>query len=208
MIYLTDLPNRRMFEEQLNKQLRTQFDHKILAVMLIDLDRFKSVNDTLGHSIGDELLKQLANKLRNCLGKDQTVYHLGGDEFCVLLSVVESHTKVMTLSDQISKKIREQFLIEGFELNITASIGISLSPEDGSTVESLHKSAATALHFSKSQGGNQAQCYSPSLSVESFKLFSLSNDLRKALERKQLFLQYMPRVDAQTTQNHRGRSLD
>jgi len=106
----------------------------------------------------------------------------------------------MFFSDKIIQIIKEQFVIEGFELNITASVGISLSPEDGITVESLLKNADTALYFSKSQGRDQAQCYSPSLNVESFRLFSLSNDLRKALEKNELFLQYMPRVDAQTTQ--------
>ena len=199
--YLTDLPNRRMFEEQLSKQLMgAQVYHKKLAVLLIDLDRFKSVNDTLGRSVGDVLLKQLANKLQNYLGDNQTVYRVGGDEFCIVLSKVESHSEVMSLSDKVIQIIKEEFLIEGFELNITASVGISLSPEDGITVESLFKNADTALYFSKSQGRDQAQCYSPSLNVQSFKQFSLSNDLRKALEKKELFLQYMPRVDAQTTQ--------
>ncbi len=199
--YLTDLPNRRMFEEQLNKQLRlAQSYNKKIALLLIDVDRFKSVNDTLGHSIGDALLKQLANKLQNCLGEDQIIYRLGGDEFCIVLLEVESHSEVMSLSDKIMQIIKEEFLIEGFELNITASVGISLSPEDGITVESLFKHADTALYFSKSQGRDQAQWYTPSLNVQSFKLFALSNDLRKALEKNELFLLYMPRVDAQTTQ--------
>jgi len=84
--YLTELPNRRMFEEQLNKQLRlAQISNNKLALVLIDLDRFKTVNDTLGHSIGDALLKQLANKLQNCLSTNQTVYRLGGDEFCIVI---------------------------------------------------------------------------------------------------------------------------
>lgn len=199
--YLTDLPNRRMFEEQLSKQLMAaQVYHKKLAVLLIDLDRFKSINDTLGHSVGDVLLKQLANKLQNCLGENQTAYRIGGDEFGIVLSEVESYSEVMSLSDRIIRIIKEEFLIDGFELNLTASIGISLSPEDGITVESLFKNADTALYFSKSQGRDQAQCYSPSLNVQSFKQFALSNDLRKALEKNELFLQYMPRVDAQTTQ--------
>ena len=199
--YLTNLPNRRMFEEQLNKQLiEAQFYNKKFAVLLIDLDRFKSVNDTLGHSIGDALLKQLAHKLQNCLGEDQTVYRVGGDEFCVVLSEVKSHSEVMSFADKIRKITKEQFLIEGFELNITASVGISLSPEDGISVESLLKNADTALYFSKSQGRDQAQCYSPSLNIQAFKQFALGNDLRKALEKKELFLQYMPRVDTQTTQ--------
>ena len=199
--YLTELPNRRMFEEQLSKQLMAaKVSHKKLAVLLIDLDRFKSVNDTLGHSVGDALLKQLAKKLQDCLDENQTVYRVGGDEFCIVLSEVENHSEVMSLSDKIIQKIKEEFIIEGFELNITASVGISHSPEDGITVESLFKNADTALYFSKSQGRDQAQCYSPSLNVQAFKLFALSNDLRKALEKKELFLQYMPRVDAQTTQ--------
>lgn len=203
--YLTDLPNRRMFEEQLSKQLmEAQVNHKQLAVLLIDLDRFKSVNDTLGHSVGDVLLKQLAIKLQDCLvetqTQTQTVYRVGGDEFCIVLTKVESHGEVMSLSNKIIDIIKEEILIEGFELNITASVGISLSPEDGITVESLFKNADTALYYSKSQGRDQAQCYSPSLNVQAFKQFVLSNDLRKALDKKELFLQYMPRVDAQTTQ--------
>ncbi|NHN29629.1 EAL domain-containing protein [Paenibacillus agricola] len=199
--YLTDLPNRRMFEEQLDKQLIVaQFYNKKLAVLLLDLDRFKSVNDTLGHSIGDALLKQFANKLQNCLDDGQIVYRLGGDEFCIVLSEVESHSEVMFLSDKIIQITKEQFIIEGYELHITASVGISLSPFDGLTVESLLKNADTALYFSKSQGRDQAQCYSSSLNVQSFKQFTLGNDLRKALEKKELFLQYMPRVDAETTQ--------
>jgi diguanylate cyclase (GGDEF)-like protein/PAS domain S-box-containing protein len=199
--YLTELPNRRMFEEQLDKELRlAQFYNKKLAVLLIDLDRFKSVNDTLGHSIGDALLKQLAKKLQNCLGEGQILYRLGGDEFCIVLSEVENHHEAMSLSDKIIQITKEVFLIEGYELNITISIGISMSPEDGDTVDSLLKNADTALYFAKSQGRDQAQCYSSSLNIQSFKLFTMSNDLRKALEKKELFLQYMPRVDAQTTQ--------
>jgi diguanylate cyclase (GGDEF)-like protein/PAS domain S-box-containing protein len=199
--YLTNLPNRRMFEEHLDKQLRlAQFYKKKLAVLLIDLDRFKSINDTLGHSIGDVLLKQLANKLQSCLGEGQIVYRLGGDEFCMILSEVENHRETMSLSDKITQMTKEVFLIEGYELNITISIGISMSPEDGDTVDSLLKNADSALYFAKSQGRDQAQCYSSSLNIQSFKLFTMSNDLRKALDKKELFLQYMPRVDAQTTQ--------
>ncbi|TXK76717.1 EAL domain-containing protein [Paenibacillus sp. N3.4] len=199
--YLTDLPNRRMFEDQLDKQLRlAQFYNKKLAVLLIDLDRFKLVNDTLGHSTGDALLRQLAGCLQNCLGNNQTVYRLGGDEFCIVLSEVKSHSDVMSLSDHIIQITKKQFIVEGYELHITASIGISLSPEDGVTVESLLKNAETALYFSKSQGRDQAQYYSSSLNIQSFKLFTLSNDLRKALDKEELFLQYMPRVDAQTTE--------
>jgi diguanylate cyclase (GGDEF)-like protein/PAS domain S-box-containing protein len=199
--YLTDLPNRRMFEEQLEKELRlAQFYNKKLAVMLIDLDRFKVVNDTLGHSIGDTLLKQFVNKLKNCLGGGQIAYRLGGDEFCIVVTEVNDIHEIMSFSDKINQITKEEFIIKGYELNITASIGISMAPEDGNTVETLLKNADVALYFSKSQGRNQVQCYSSSLNIQSFKKFTLSNDLRKALDKNEFFLQYMPRVDTNTTE--------
>lgn len=197
--YLTELPNRRMFEEQLDKQLKVSgFFNQKLAIMLIDLDRFKHVNDTLGHPIGDALLKQIAVRLMSILSDGQVAYRIGGDEFSVIIANVQQQSEVMDFADNIIKLIKEQFIIEGFELNITASIGISQSPEDGSTVESLMKNADAALYFAKSKGRDQSQFYSSSLNVQSFKFFSLSNDLRKALEKDELFLHYMPRVQAQT----------
>ena len=197
--YLTELPNRRLFEEQLDKQLKVSgcFNQK-LAVMLIDLDRFKHVNDTLGHPIGDALLKQIAVRLMSILSDGQVAYRIGGDEFSVIIANVQQQSEVMDFADNVIKLIKEQFIIEGYELNITASIGISQSPEDGSTVESLMKNADAALYFAKSKGRDQFQFYSSSLNVQSFKFFSLSNDLRKALEKDELFLHYMPRVHAQT----------
>ncbi|WP_243767791.1 EAL domain-containing protein [Paenibacillus agricola] len=199
--YLTDLPNRRMFEEQLEKQLiMAQFYNKKLAVLLIDLDRFKIVNDTFGHSIGDALLKQFANRLKNCLDESQTSYRLGGDEFCIVLTDMNNIHEIMSLSNKIIQITKKEFIIKGYEFNITASIGISVSPEDGSTLESLFKNADTALYFSKSQGRDQAQCYSSSLNVQSFKKFNLSNDLRKAIDKKEFFLEYMPRVDTKSTE--------
>ncbi|HEY0826478.1 MAG TPA: diguanylate cyclase, partial [Bacilli bacterium] len=199
--YLTDLPNRRMFEEQLDKQLRiAQFYNKKLAVLLIDLDRFKLVNDTLGHSIGDALLKQLAVNLQSILGKGETLYRLGGDEFCIVLDEVKNQHEVRAFSDKVIKIFKKEFIISGYELNITASIGMSLCPEDGETVDSMLKNADTALYFAKSQGRDQAQYYSSLLDVQSFKNFTLSNDLRKALEKNEFFLQYMPRVDTKSTQ--------
>jgi diguanylate cyclase (GGDEF)-like protein/PAS domain S-box-containing protein len=197
--YLTALPNRRMFEEQLDKQLRiSDFFNQKLAIVLIDLDRFKYVNDTLGHPVGDALLKGIAGKLLNQLGENQSAYRLGGDEFAIIMSNVQQQSDVNDAADAIIKLVKEQFIIEGYELNITASIGISQSPEDGNTVESLMKNADAALYFAKSKGRNQSQYYCSSLNVQTFKLFSLSNDLRKALDKGELFLHYMPRVHAQT----------
>lgn len=199
--YLTDLPNRRLFEDQLEKELRmAQVFNKKLAVILIDLDRFKSVNDALGHSIGDTLLQQFATKLQSCLGEDQIVYRLSGDEFGIILSDVDNHRDPMSLADKIMQINGEFYLIDGYELTITLSIGISMFPEDGINKDVLLKSADTALFFAKSEGRDQAQYYYSALNIQSFKIFTMRNDLRKALENKEFFLQYMPRVDAQTKQ--------
>jgi len=197
--YLTEMPNRRKFEDQLDKQLRvSEYFKQRLAIILIDVDRFKYVNDTLGHSIGDELLKQIAYRLMNNLSAGQTVFRLGGDEFAIILADVRQQNDIKDMAARLIKLINEQFFIEGYELNVTASIGISQSPGDGSSAQLLMKNANAALYHAKSKGSNQSQCYSASLNVESFKFFSLSNDLRKALERGELFLHYMPRVQSQT----------
>ena len=197
--YLTGLPNRRMFEEQLDQQLRLAliYDNK-LAVLLIDLDRFKAVNDILGHTIGDTLLQQFATKLQDGLKEGWYAYRLSGDEFCIILPEVESHREAIFLSEAIIGRTKEEYLIEGYELNITLSIGISIFPEDGDTVDRLLLNADSALYYAKSQGRDQAQCYSSSLNIQSFKIFTMTNDLRKALDKQELFLQYMPRVDTQT----------
>ncbi|MGO4545970.1 EAL domain-containing protein [Paenibacillus sp. 2TAB23] len=199
--YLTELPNRRKFEEKLDKQLRvSEYFKQKLAIMLIDLDRFKYVNDTLGHSIGDSLLKQIAKRLSRISGCEQEAFRLGGDEFALIISNVQQQVDLSNRADQIIQLIKEPFFVENYELNVTASIGISQSPFDGSSVEDLMKNADAALYFAKSRGRDQSQFYSSSLNVQSFKLFSLSNDLRKALDKGELFLDYMPRVHAQTMQ--------
>lgn len=199
--YLTELPNRRKFEEQLDKQLRvSEYFKQKLAIMLIDLDRFKYVNDTLGHPIGDSLLKQIAMRLNRISGGEHTAFRLGGDEFALIISNVKQQVDLSNKADQVIQLIKEPFFVENYELNVTASIGISQSPFDGSSVEDLMKNADAALYFAKSRGRDQSQFYSSSLNVQSFKLFSLSNDLRKALDKGELFLDYMPRVHAQSMQ--------
>lgn len=199
--YLTKLPNRRLFEEQMDKQLtRAQLQSEKLAVILIDLDRFKTVNDTLGHAIGDVLLQQFAMRLQDCLGNEHSVYRLSGDEFAVVLSGMDNYRKPMVLADEIIQITKEVYLIAGFEIKITISLGISMFPEDGDSVDELLKSADTALFFAKSEGRDQAQYYSSSLNIQSFKIFRMGNDLRKAVDNQEFFLQYMPRVDAQTAE--------
>lgn len=197
--YLTELPNRRMFEEQLEQQVKLSVtESKKLALLLIDLDRFKPINDTLGHPIGDKLLKQMAARLKGYLVEGRKAYRIGGDEFSIILTGVRQENEILEAAEGLIRLIKEPFFIDGFELNLTASIGISQSPTDGCTVQDLMKSADTALYFAKSQGRDQAQFYASSLNVQSFKHFSLSNDLRKALGKNELFLQYMPRINAQT----------
>jgi diguanylate cyclase (GGDEF)-like protein/PAS domain S-box-containing protein len=198
--FLTGLPNRRMFEEQLDKRLRlAEFFHKKLALLLIDVDRLRLMNNSLGHRIGDILLGQLADRLQSCLGEGQSVYRMAGDKYGIVLEDVRNHQEVVSFTEKIFQAAREPFQIQGHHLNITVSMGIAVSPEDGSTLDQLYKSAVTALYYAETQGRDRAHIYSSSLSVQSFRLFSLINDLPNALEQEQLFLQYMPRVDTETT---------
>ncbi len=195
--YLTQLPNRRMFEEELEKQLKIcEVYNQKLAVLLLDLDRFKYINDTLGHPIGDTLLKRIADRLKGFSSNGKIAYRLGGDEFAIVITDFHMQSEVTAIVNAAIQLIKEPFLVEGFELNLTVSVGISQSPEDGQSVESLMKNADTALYYAKSSGRDQSQSYSSSLNVQTFKLFALSNDLRKALAKGELYLQYMPRVQS------------
>jgi diguanylate cyclase (GGDEF)-like protein len=174
-------------------------DHKC-AVLLIDMDRFKYVNDTLGHPVGDVLLKQLSKRMESVMRSGQSSYRLGGDEFAVVLTHVDSYFDAVSTAEHIMELVKEPFLIDGYELNITVSIGISQSGNETTTVENLFRNADTALFYAKTQGRDQVQCYTRSLDAQSYKRFTLSNDLRKALVKDELFLEYMPRVQTLTTE--------
>ncbi|MEH7121867.1 EAL domain-containing protein [Bacillus sp. JJ1773] len=198
---LTELPNRRFFQEKLEKELIiSKALQQKMAVMFLDLDRFKYINDTLGHFVGDELLKLISKRLKICLGEKNILARLGGDEFSVLLPNIQNTDQIIKHSETIIKSLEEPFFIEGYKLFITTSIGISIYPTDGEDAESLMKYAHSALYKSKESGKNTYQIYTSSMNIQTFKTFNLEAGLRNAIELNQLEFYYQPKVCTLTNQ--------
>lgn len=197
---LTELPNRVLFKDRLGVAiLQSQRDHQEFAVMFIDLDRFKWVNDTLGHMHGDELLKVVATRLRKCLRKGDTLARIGGDEFTVLLPRIKSKDNARKMANKILKELNRSFVLDGNEVFISASIGIAMFPEHGDNIETLIKSADIAMYHVKWEGKNGCLFYNPEMNVIFHRKLNLENDLRRALDSgNQFILNYQPQVDATT----------
>jgi len=199
--FLTGLPNKRLFYEKLKQELViSKTSQQKLAVMVLDLDRFKYVNDTLGHFIGDKLLQKVSKRLKACLGKDDILVRFGGDEFGVILPNGGYTNQVIEYAETMIASLEQPFHIEKYELFITASIGISIFPNDGEDAETLTKHADSALYKAKDKGRNTYQIFTSSMDTEAYKLFTLESDLRKALELNQLELYYQPQICAITNQ--------
>lgn len=198
---LTDLPNRLLFNDRLTLALaHAHRNQQQLAVMLIDLDRFKVINDTLGHAIGDRLLQGVAQRLTGCLREGDTVARLGGDEFMLLLPGVE-HTKgTIKIVQKILEAFKPSFNFNNQELHITPSIGIALYPDDGEDAQTLLKNADTALHRAKEQGRNNYQFYTSTMNATALERLNLESKLRYALERKEFVVYYQPQVSLKTGQ--------
>ncbi|MCE5182256.1 MAG: EAL domain-containing protein [Betaproteobacteria bacterium] len=196
---LTELPNRTLFQDRLNQAMaRAERDGKLVAVMLLDLDRFKLVNDTLGHTAGDVLLMDAASRISECVRESDTVARLGGDEFTVILPDMENAIDASQVAQKIIDALAMPFTLEGQQVFITASIGISFYPANGDTVEALTKTADIAMYHAKEQGRNNYQFFRRSASDETSALFTLEHGLRQALERNELSLNYQPQVEIET----------
>ena len=196
---LTNLPNRLLFDEQLSLALVNAHQQgEMLAVAFLDLDRFKTVNDTLGHAVGDQLLQQVTQRLQGCLRECDTVSRWGGDEFTLLLPHIDCAEEVSKITCRILDVISAPFCLEEHELYITASLGIALAPYDGEDAETLLKNADTAMYRAKQQGKNNYQLYSPEMNTKALERLALEADLRKALMRDELLLYYQPQVDINT----------
>ncbi len=192
---LTGLPNRSLFRDRLQQSIsQMKRQGKLLAVLFLDLDRVKLINDTLGHHIGDLLLKAVAERLTYCLREGDTVARLGGDEFMLLLPGIEHVTDVTHLTQKILEDLKPSFRIDGHDLYITASIGISVFPFDGVDVETLSKNADTAMYRAKRQGRNSYQIFTPAMNEEAFEQLKFGNSLRRALDRGEFLLHYQPQV--------------
>jgi diguanylate cyclase (GGDEF)-like protein/PAS domain S-box-containing protein len=207
---LTRLPNRQLFIERLRQAIvGAARRERTVAVLFLDLDRFKRVNDTLGHGAGDLLLRGVAERLRGCLRATDTVSRpetesgenlarLGGDEFIVLVSDMVRGEDAAKVARRILDVLREPFDLDSHEVYVTASIGISLHPGDGEDVETLLKNADTAMYHAKEKGANGFEFYDASMSVSALKRLSLETTLRRALDRDEFLLYIQPQVDTRT----------
>jgi diguanylate cyclase (GGDEF)-like protein len=193
---LTALPNRSLFNKLLAQAIRQapRFQRQV-AVAFIDLDRFKQINDTLGHEAGDQLLQEVAHRLKDCLREGDTVARLGGDEFVVLLSDLTAMTDAATVAEKIVTSIGRPFILLGQEFRVTASIGISIYPNDGQDAQTLTKNADIAMYQAKEEGKNNFQFYSEKLNANSLERLTLESTLRHALERQEFELHYQAKRD-------------
>lgn len=198
--YLTELPNQRFFYKKLDEALhQCQQKRQSLTVMFIDLDRFKYVNDTLGHFIGDKLLQAVSVRLKKFAKEDGILARLGGDEFALLFPNIGADcNQIIEHAKSIIELMEEPFHIEHFELCITASIGISIFPNDAKDAETLMKHADSALYKAKARGKNTYQIFVPSMDAETYKIFTLETDLRKAIDSNQFEIYYQPKINAHT----------
>ncbi|MCT7949835.1 EAL domain-containing protein [Ancylothrix sp. C2] len=193
---LTGLPNRQLLDTQLPVALETanSTGHK-LAVMFLDLDRFKIINDTLGHAVGDQLLQCAAQRLRNCLRDQDIIVRWGGDEFILLLPNLNSAEDASSIAQRILEALRPAFDIEQNQLHITSSIGIALYPHDGEDAETLIKNADIALYRAKEEGRNNYQIYTAGMNSCACDFLQIGNNLYDALEQGEFLLHYQPQFN-------------
>ncbi|CAN1604684.1 diguanylate cyclase [Pseudomonas mediterranea] len=194
---LTHLPNRTLFQDRLHTALQSAERQKNWVVlMFLDLDRFKPINDSLGHAAGDRMLKDMATRLLGCVTDDDTVARMGGDEFTLLLEPRSSRemalNRAITVAEQILASLVRPFVLEGREFFVTASIGIALSPQDGNELSQLMKNADTAMYHAKERGKNNFQFYQADMNASALERLELESDLRHALEQNEFVLYYQP----------------
>src|SRR5207245_7916960 len=196
---LTGLPNRLLFRDRVVNAIAQAKRHRRgIAVMYLDLDHFKLVNDGLGHSVGDGLLSEVAARLQGSIRASDTISRLGGDEFTILLNDTNSTDAVFAVARKVLQSLARPFRVGGHELFVTASIGISVYPSDGEDVETLLKCADSAMYRAKELGRNQAQLFLASMNERYVRRLSVEQNLHHALERDELAVYYQPIYDAQS----------
>ncbi|HEU4844827.1 MAG TPA: EAL domain-containing protein, partial [Burkholderiaceae bacterium] len=193
---LTGLPNRSQFYESLTHSLNQAAEHKwALAVLFLDVDRFKNVNDTLGHTIGDELLRQFSSRLVDCLRVRDTIGRFGGDEFAAILMLPEGAQNAIAVVDKIREAMRRPFDLKGHEVTVTASIGISVFPDDGADADTLIQYADTAMYRAKEAGRDAFRFFTAEMNAQSLARLDLENALRRAIDNDEFVLFFQPKVD-------------
>jgi len=193
---LTDLPNQVLFKDRLKQAIAlSRRSDQMQAVLLLNLDRFKTINDSLGYTAGDRLLQSVAQRLSSCVRESDTVARFGGDDFAVLLTQIPRAQDAANVASAIKSALDQAFLFEDQEIFVSSSIGISLYPHDGRDTGGLLKNAGAALDRAKSLGGNVYQFYTAGGTTRALKQLVLENNLRPGLERAEFFVQYQPQVD-------------
>jgi diguanylate cyclase (GGDEF)-like protein len=196
---LTDLPNRLLFVDRLTQALKiSQRDDQKLATLLLRLDRFKNVNDTLGHTIGDRLLRDFAERIKGSIGEESTLARFEGDEFALLIPNVTGSRNILNSLRRIRDLLNAPFVLDEHKLYITLSAGISLSPADGENAQELLNNAGAALNRALSLGGDNYQFYSSYMSARALACLTMEAELRRALENGELRLHYQPQVELNT----------
>jgi len=197
--FLTGLPNRMLFNDRVNQSIFLAWRHmKKVAVLFLDLDGFKHINDSLGHPIGDKLLQSIAKRLVDCVRVSDTISRQGGDEFVVLLSEMEQSEDAAISARRMLQAAAEAHSIDQHDLHVTASIGVSVYPDDGLDAETLIKNADTAMYQAKENGRQSYQYFKPAMNVRAVERQSIEESLRRALERQEFALHYQPKINLRT----------
>lgn len=197
--HLTGLANRTLLRDRLVLALaRSKRKDQPIGLMFLDLDRFKAINDTLGHDIGDQLLKAVADRLKSCVRQVDTVARMGGDEFSILLEAIPSERGLTTLAQRILDAIAQPFVLDGHQVFVTVSIGITVYPADDEDSNNLLKHADTAMYRGKQQGGNTYQFFTPEMQAAARERLVMEQALRKGLSRNEFVLHYQPFFDLAT----------
>lgn len=205
---LTGLPNRNMFHHRLNQELvKTRRNNLLLALLLIDLDRFKEVNDTLGHDMGDLLLQVAAKRIQECVRESDTVARLGGDEFTIILPELHDQTTADSVARKLISSLVEPYQLEDELVHISASIGITIFPGDAKSIDTLIKNADQAMYAAKSNGRNQSSYFTQSLQDAALNKLRISNDLRPALALDQFRVYFQPVIDLSNNQICKAEAL-
>jgi diguanylate cyclase len=193
---LTGLPNRILLHDRLQQaralahRMQTRF-----ALLFLDMDRFKIINDTLGHAVGDDLLRMIAQRLKGCFRETDTVARIGGDEFVVLMLNVADQADICSLNDKLLQELAQPFLVRNHELFVTTSGGICIYPDDEDDVETIMQKADIAMYHAKALGRNNVQFYNDSMDQNASRRFTISNSMRRGLDRGEFRLYYQPKLD-------------
>jgi len=196
---LTSLPNRSLFNQLLNHAMKSAQRHQSkLAVLFVDLDRFKNINDTLGHDAGDSALREFSKRVRACLRASDTLARMGGDEFYVLIEELADGGYAATVAQKVLHEAAQPFFIHGQECHLSASIGIAIYPDDGTDARSLLKNADIAMYRAKADGKNAFHFYSPNKNIHTIERLALESQMRRAIDNDEFVLHYQPKIELAT----------